>query len=194
MKPKKGLLNREYELYSNYYTILNTLAVLTPSVLSSQNDVCSDVKALNDVSSEKKQSNTVSNTPSNELRTLLGEEPTVMKAEKTKEEIVPIVEKTTSTVNTSSFLNAPAGSYTINVTTTNGLEAANKYVSENNLDGANTYSFGPEMKSAKVIYGIFDSVDAAKEAMSKLPSSVIANKPYIDNIAKHQKLYAKYNK
>jgi len=191
---KKSLLNREYELYSNYYTILNTLAVLTPSVLSSQNDVCSDVKALNDVSSEKKQNNTAANTTSNELRTLLGEEPTVMKAEKTKEEIVPIVQKTTSAVNTSSFLNAPEGSYTINVTTTNGLEAANRYVSENNLEGANTYSFGPEMKSAKVIYGIFDSVDAAKEAMSKLPSSVIANKPYIDNIAKHQKLYAKYNK
>ena len=45
-----------------------------------------------------------------------------------------------------------------------------------------------------VIYGIFKSIDEAKVAMSKLPSSVIANKPYIDNIAKHQKLYAKYNK
>jgi len=50
------------------------------------------------------------------------------------------------------------------------------------------------MKSAKVIYGTFKSVKEANEAISNLPSSVIANKPYIDNISKHQKLYTKYNK
>ena len=50
------------------------------------------------------------------------------------------------------------------------------------------------MKSAKVIYGIFKSVKEANIAMESLPASVKANKPYIDNILKHQKLYAKYNK
>lgn len=189
---KKSLLNREYELYSNYYTILNFLAILTPNVLSSQNDVCSDTKALNDISSENKQSK--NNTTSSELRELLGDEPKVLKAEQTKEALVPVVEKIDSGAISSSFLDAPSDFYTINVTTTNGLNAANAYVNQNNLENANTYSFGPEMKNAKVIYGIFKSVDEAKVAMSKLPSSVIANKPYIDNIAKHQKLYAKYNK
>ena len=189
---KKSLLNREYELYSNYYTILNSLAILTPSVLSSQNDVCSDTKALNDISSENKQSK--NNTTTSELRELLGDEPKVLKAEQTKEALVPVVEKIDSGTISSSFLDAPSDFYTINVTTTNGLNAANAYVNQNNLENSNTYSFGPEMKNAKVIYGIFKSVDEAKVAMSKLPSSVIANKPYIDNIAKHQKLYAKYNK
>jgi outer membrane protein, adhesin transport system len=189
---KKSLLNREYELYSNYYTILNSLAILTPSVLSSQNDVCSDTKALNDISSENKQSK--NNTTTSELRELLGDEPKVLKAEQTKEALVPVAEKIDSGAISSSFLDAPADFYTINVTTTNGLNAANAYVNQNNLENSNTYSFGPEMKNAKVIYGIFKSVDEAKVAMSKLPSSVIANKPYIDNIAKHQKLYAKYNK
>jgi adhesin transport system outer membrane protein len=192
---KKSLLNREYELYSNYYTILNSLAILTPSVLSSQNDVCSDVKALNDISSVKKQTNnTVEKTTTNELRALLGDEPTVVKVEQTKEKVIPVVKNVVSGVEPASFVDAPGDFYTINITTTNGLNAANAYVTQNNLEGASTYSFGPEMKSAKVIYGIFKSVDEAKVAMSKFPSSVIANKPYIDNIAKHQKLYAKYNK
>ena len=49
------------------------------------------------------------------------------------------------------------------------------------------------MKSAKVLYGIFSSVKEAKSAMDSMPSSVIATKPYIDNISKHQKLYGKYH-
>lgn len=94
----------------------------------------------------------------------------------------------------SSFLDAPADYYTINITTTNGLDAAKKYVSSNNLGtDAYTYSFDPQMKSAKVIYGTFKSMKDAQEAMDNLPASVIANKPYIDKISKHQKLYSKYN-
>ena len=49
------------------------------------------------------------------------------------------------------------------------------------------------MKSAKVIYGIFESIDEAKAAISNLPATVKANQPYVDTIAKHQKLYSKYN-
>ena len=181
---KKSLLNREYELYSNYYTILNSLSILTPTVLDPNNNVCSDTNALNMAIQES--------TSTSELRALLGDEPTAVKKEITKEEVIPIVKEVSNTKQ-NSFLEAPAGYYTINITTTNGLDAANAYASENNLEGASTYSFGPEMKSAKVIYGIFKSVDEANAAMSNLPSSVIANKPYIDNIAKHQKLYSKYN-
>lgn len=189
---KKSLLNREYELYANYYDILNTLSILTSSVLSEQNNVCADSKALNEISTEQKTANN-SNTPSNELRALLGEEPEPIKEEKAKERVVPsslpLVAETPK-----SFLDASSSAYTINVATTNGIDAAKKYVMENNLEKASTYSFGPEMKSAKVIYGVYDSVDEAKAAMSKLPSSVLANKPYVDTVLKHQKLYAKYNK
>ena len=61
------------------------------------------------------------------------------------------------------------------------------YVSSNNLGtDAYTYSFDPQMKSAKVIYGTFKSMKDAQEAMNNLPASVIANKPYIDKISKHQ--------
>lgn len=192
---KKSLVNREYELYSNYYNILNSLSMIRDAALDPQNDVCSETKALDLIVSEQKLAVKNESTTSNELRALLGEEPVSMQKEKTREEIVPTTNaKTMPPENSNSFLDAPAGYYTINVTTSNGLAAANTYVNDNNLVGANTYSFGPEMKSAKVIYGIFNSVEEAQVAMSKLPSAVRANKPYIDNIAKHQKLYAKYNK
>ncbi len=192
---KKSLVNREYELYKNYYDILLSLSMLTETVLDPKNDVCSDDKALNYIVSEQKLAVEKAN-DSSDLKTLLGDEPVQVK--KAEPVVIPpkeeLVESKSSDYST--FLDAPEGYYTLNITTTEGLDAAKNYVSENALDknSSYTYSFGPEMKSAKVIYGIFKSVKEANIAMESLPASVKANKPYIDNILKHQKLYAKYNK
>lgn len=192
---KKSLVNREYELYKNYYDILLSLSMLTETVLDPKNDVCSDDKALNYIVSEQKLAVEKAN-DSSDLKTLLGDEPAQVK--KAEPVVIPpkeeLVESKSSDYST--FLDAPEGYYTLNITTTEGLDAAKNYVSENALDknSSYTYSFGPEMKSAKVIYGIFKSVKEANIAMESLPASVKANKPYIDNILKHQKLYAKYNK
>ena len=186
---KKSLLNREYELYSNYYTILNSISVLTPTVLDPNNNVCAESKNLDMGTKGKKQEDNTSS----DLRALLGDEPTAVKNEITKEQVVPIAKEASSEMK-GSFLDAPEGYYTINITTTNGLDAANAYANENNLEDASTYSFGPEMKSAKVIYGIFKSVEEAKVAISNLPAAVKSNQPYVDKIVKHQKLYSKYNK
>lgn len=190
---KKSLINREFELYNNYYEILNSLSLLTETALDSKNDVCAENKALSNMVVEQRQTNM--NTESSDLKALLGDEPVV--ESKVRVEAKPVATKVAkATPISGSFLDAPETYYTINITTTNGVEEANSYVSSNSLESANSYvyPFGPEMKSAKVIYGIFKSVKEANEAIKNLPSSVIANKPYIDNIAKHQKLYAKYNK
>jgi adhesin transport system outer membrane protein len=188
---KKSLVAREYELYTNYYDMLNTLSMLTSTVLESE-DGCSDDKALNTITSEQKQAS--NKTVSAELGALLGDEKPMVKEEN---QISPKkeVEKTKVSGEYASFLDAPVTYYTINITTTNGVDEAKSYINSNNLNKTDSYvyPFGPEMKSAKVIYGTFKSVKEANEAMSKLPSSVIANKPYIDNISKHQKLYSKYN-
>lgn len=197
---KKSLVAREYDLYTNYYDILNTLGMLTNTVLES-GDACSDNKALNTITSVQKQSSTKQSnqTVSPELGALLGDEKSVTKEPKQVVPSVPKEEKVAKAKMSNeynSFLDAPADYYTINITTTEGLDAAKNYVNSNNLDSATAYvyPFGPEMKSAKVIYGTFKSVKEANEAISNLPSSIIANKPYIDNISKHQKLYTKYNK
>jgi len=137
----------------------------------------------------------------NELRALLGDETAIEKEQPIKNEnqisIEAKKEESSSVKNTNynSFLDVPEDYYTINITTTNGISEAKNYLITNNLNILDVYfySFGPEMKNAKIIYGIFKSVDEAKEAMNKLPDSIIKNKPYIDNIKKHQKLFLKYN-
>ena len=201
---KKSLVSREYELYTNYYDILNTLSMLTSTVLEADSG-CADNRALAKINPEQKRasfnnSSKQQTTVSSELGALFGNEKTVTKEEKkvaTPSKIVKEekVVKTEMKSENNSFLEAPADYYTINITTTNGLDAAKNYVSSNNLDASNVYvyPFGIDMKNAKVIYGTFKSFKEASEAMDKLPSSIIANKPYVDNISKHQKLYAKYH-
>jgi len=197
---KKSLVNREYELYSNYYDILNSLSMLTNTVMDPNSSGCSNSKALNTIVSEQKRA-VAKDTSTSELRSLLGDETVskpkeeLKKVEK-KEPIDLPVEKEVSSVAYNSFLDAPADTYTINIATTDGLNSAKSYISENSMDSGSSYvySFGPEMKNAKVIYGIFKSVKEANAAMNQLPLSVKANKPYIDTVTKHQKLYAKYNK
>lgn len=187
---KKSLVNREFELYRNYYDMLLSLSMLSDTVLDPKNDVCSDSKALASVVSEQKEYQKSENT--SELKALLGDEPV-----SAKEEFIP-QKKEVAIVKSEykSFLEAPEGYYTINITTTEGLDSAKKFVNMNSLNSNDSYvyPFGPEMKSAKVIYGIFKSVKEASLALENLPASVKANKPYIDNISKHQKLYSKYNK
>lgn len=179
---KKSLVNREYELYRNYYELLGSLSILTETVLDENNNVC----ASNQVSSASSNNQDTSS----DLASLLGDEP---------EKITPMNVSKNASKNTaeySSFLDAKEGYYTINITTTNGLGEANNFVNSSGLNKneSHTYSFGPNMESAKVIFGTFKSVKDANSAMDSLPASVKAQKPYIDNITKHQKLYYKYHK
>ena len=157
--------------------------------------MCAQSMPSNNMISEQKES---TSNESSDLKALLGEE-TVVEVKNEVNEVKEEVESKPVSVKKDkieSFLDAPDGYYTINITTTNGLDQARDYISNNNLDTTNSYvfPFGPEMKSAKVLYGIYRSVKEANIAMKSLSSSAIANKPYVDNIAKHQKLYSKYNK
>lgn len=135
------------------------------------------------------------------LRSILGEEDIIQNEEITKnEEKNTTIKKYQSEykkteINYNILLEAPSNYYTINISTTNGILEAKNYLRNNNVNESNfyLYLFGPEMKNAKIIYGVFKSVDEAKEAMNKLPNSILENRPYVDNISKHQKLFLKYN-
>lgn len=205
---KKSLVIREYELYSNYYDLLNSLSILIPTVLDSNIAQCAKTNIKQDVQKNNTTKNNLN--VSEELTALLGDEEAKNSLEN-KEEDVVVNESTddlteellevTDTVEVREdssileLLNSSEKTYTINITTTKGLNAAKNYVQSNGLDSskAYTYEFGPSMKSAKVIYGIFDSVKEAKAALSSLPKSVLKGNPYIDNVSKHQKLYKKYH-
>ncbi len=201
---EKSLVNREFELYSNYYTLLNSLSTLTKTVLESDVKECITAEIKN---KDTKKEITPNNDVSDELSALLGDDITAESKEEkieeaeleldesTEEDLITDSSMETSSNDKPAFLNASSENYTINIATTNGLSQAKNYVSERGLDQGSsyTYEFGPEMKSAKVIYGIFTSIKEAKTALANLPESVKAGRPYIDNVAKHQKLYAKYH-
>lgn len=205
---KKSLVSREYELYSNYYTLLNSLSILVPSVLNSNISQCANTQVENTSTANKMENKNL--TVSEELTALLGDEESKAKAEIKEDVIEETTEDLTENLlgedevsqevvsqgnKIDELLTANEKTYTLNITTTRGLEAANNYVQINGLEDSKTYTyeFGPSMKSAKVIYGIFDSVKEAKAALSALPESVKKGKPYIDNVSKHQKLYKKYH-
>jgi adhesin transport system outer membrane protein len=194
---KVSLINREYELYKNYYDLLSSLSILTDTILEPGNDGCVTTKnlAANFATAPKNTNN-----ESSELKALLGDTPkkeqALEKTENNKTVMTAPVKQVVKSENFATFQEAPSDYYTINITTTEGIDAANSFVKNNNLDknSAYTYPFGPQMASAKVIYGVFKSIKDANIAIESLPASVKANKPYVDKVLKHQKLYDKYHK
>lgn len=196
---KKSLISREFEMYRNYYDLLSSLSILTDTILES-GDGCSASKTIANNLKEEPSSVMRSN---EQLKALLGDDV----ATPSKSSVVlekPVGNKVSNITpresvkseNFATFQEAPAEYYTINVTTTDGIESAENFVKSNNLDKNSTYTypFGPQMGSAKVIYGIFKSIKDATVAIESLPASVKSHKPYVDTVAKHQKLYDKYHK
>ncbi len=204
---RQSLINREYDLYSNYYELLNALSILSDTIQKSDDSQCvvKKVKLLNEENKENEEINV-----SEELNELLEDD--IKTDTKNVDEGVESLlddsltqEETTNEVlnnevlntdsNISKMLNASKDKYTLNLGTTKGIEKANEFISLNSLDNQNSfaYSFGSNKENAKVIYGIFDSIKDAKNAIKNLPTDVLKNQPYVDNISKHQNLYRKYH-
>lgn len=81
---KKSLVAREYDLYTNYYDILNTLSMLTTTILESE-DGCSNDKALSSLVSEQQKASK----EAEELGALFGDEKTTPKNTKNKTPQLP---------------------------------------------------------------------------------------------------------
>jgi adhesin transport system outer membrane protein len=182
---RKSLLSIEHLALDNYYNLMFELSQLSDTILTQSNQVCKNVEARTFSYTPKKQ-----NKGFGDLDSLTDND--IFKKELSSENETSV--NNTSTDVYKSFVDAPRSYFTINLATKNGMRAASRYITENNL-GKNAYAFefGPKMKSAKVLYGVYSSVRGAKFAMKKLANAVLLNKPYVDNISKHQVLYSKYN-
>lgn len=190
-----SLVNMEYAAINNYFDLMFNLSKVTDAVLSSNNQICENEKprVLDytpkkiDKNSELELDGLISTTDSSIISKELGLDNEV--SEMASSDAMKM-----ATSEYKSFLEAPKSYYTINIATKNSMSAASRYIKGNNLgDDAYAFEFGPSMKSTKILYGVYSSVKEAKMAMKSLGSQVLANKPYIDNISKHQALYAKYN-
>ncbi len=195
----KSLINMEYATINNYYDLMFNLSMLSDAILSSSNQNCSTVKPRTINYTPKKQNKTTNS----ELDGLISTKDSDIISKE-----LGVVTKTTrkvssNTTNTmrvatpkkySSFLDAPRYYFTINLATKDGIREANRFIRDNNLGNeAFAFEFGPRMESAKVLYGVYRSVEEAKASMRYLSKEVLAGRPYIDNISKHQELYSKYN-
>ncbi len=191
----KSLINMEFTALENYYDLMFNLSQLTDSVISSSNQTCANVKPRTIDYTPKKQDKTteleleglISSNDSSIINKELGLDKEIADAA-----LNDAMKMASSEYK--SFLEAPKNYFTINLATKNGMNEAVQFIKDNNLDeNAYAFEFGKNVKSTKILYGVYSSVKEAKDALRGLSSSVLALKPYVDNISKHQALYAKYN-
>lgn len=197
----KTLIEVEYALINNYYDLMFNLSELSDSILYSKNQSCADITPRVIEYKPKKQDNILSD----ELKELISDtDSDLIKKElgldlddeiKLDEKTDTFLNKTTSfKKDYQTFLEAPKSYYTLNIATLNNKQKADEFVIENGLEkNSFVFEFGKNKKQVKIITGVFSSFEEAKEELKNLNSSVLSNKPYIDNIHKHQKLYLKYN-
>ena len=202
----KSLINMEFQALNNYYDLMLSLSKLSDVVLNNKNQDCAKIKPrVIDYSPKKQNKDT-----ENELEGLISQnDSSIISGEDFKNDMIidtvnnvdndllSALSEDILTVKKSeykSFLEAPASYYTINISTKRDLEEANKYIKDNDLtSNAYVFKFGESMNSVKILYGVYSSINEAKEAMKNLSPRVLSKKPYVDNINKHQELYAKYN-
>ncbi len=170
-----SLVNREFVLLTDYYELLFNLSSLSKTILTSKNQTCQKTvkkvkkevqdEDLGDLSNEGNDTNEDTETLSQDLD-----------------------------MSETSYLDSPKEYYTINLATFNSLDSAKEYMKNNQIEDLSfSFSFGAEIKQAKIIYGIYKTLTLAKEAMKNLSEDLLKNRPYIDNLGKHQDLYKKYN-
>lgn len=96
--------------------------------------------------------------------------------------------------NIEKLLNADDSFYIINISTFKNKKRALTYIYRNKLekDGI-LFAYKKDFSKVKILYGIYKSMDEAKEALKKLPENVKKQKPYIDKVSKHKNLYKKYH-
>ena len=178
-----SLVNREFSLFVDYYELLFNLSSLSETILKEDNVVCKDIKKV------VKKDNV------DDLDSLLDE-----LLEETPEmqdiELAPI--KSDVEIDgyfENDILSMNENNYIINLATIASTTNINNFVSEYNLDKTlfKVFIFGNDKQYKKVLYGNYKTAKAAKKALSRLNKKALENKPYINKVLVHQKLYKKFH-
>ena len=87
------------------------------------------------------------------------------------------------------FMNAdPKKYYTINMALFKNKINADKFISKYNIKENSLIIYFKKNKNEfyKIMYGLYETKDKAKEALNKLPKQILANKPTIEGVARKQ--------
>jgi septal ring-binding cell division protein DamX len=92
------------------------------------------------------------------------------------------------------FLSASEDKYSVNMATFSTMENAIRFMKENNITNQSfAFLFGQDEQYYKVMYGVFDTYQEAKEAIQLLSKEIRNNNPRIEPIHIKQDLFKKYN-
>ena len=92
------------------------------------------------------------------------------------------------------FLNSPQDKYTINLATFVTAQESENFINLNKINNnAFAFLFGENKQYYKVMYGVFNNLDEAKNALEKLDIKLKKNQPRVEEIYIKQNLYKKYN-
>lgn len=84
--------------------------------------------------------------------------------------------------------------YTIILATVNPSLDYKKFIEDNNIKhNAVAYHFGQKDKYVKIIYGAYKTYEDAFDSLIKLDTNLLSNKPYVERVDKHIKLFHKYS-
>ncbi|WP_419769114.1 MAG: hypothetical protein ACNI3C_07070 [Candidatus Marinarcus sp.] len=84
--------------------------------------------------------------------------------------------------------------YTIILATVEPGLDYNKFIQDNKIKyNAIAYHFGQENKYVKIIFGAYETYEDAFNALIRLDTNLLSNRPYVERVSKHIHLFHKYD-
>jgi adhesin transport system outer membrane protein len=204
---KIKLIEEEYKASEYYFDMLHYSSDLIDTLLVSREGLCGnrfrddrlkkfvnfkkhdDTYEINSISDEL---NLESNNSSQISLPNETQSPTTLADERTKPNKSDI--KLQKEFSHEVFTGKLDSKYTINIGTFYSLNQAQKYIKFYELENKSfVYTYGPDNKYVKVLYGNYDNLIDAKKDKKKLHADVLVNKPFIDYAKKYRQMYRKYN-
>ncbi len=202
---KKSMISTTYDLLLAHFRVLEGIGVLSDEILKDKRE---EIWGKNKIDIEEVVKNNTDelvfsyNTLQN--KELPKEEPLLEHLEESVsseplESTISSIAQSESVLKELSFkekfLQAPQEKYTINLATFSTQEGSERFIKENNISESSfAFLFGQEEQYYKVMCGIFNSYNEAKEFIKNLSEKVQKeNQPRIEPISIKQNLYKKYN-
>jgi adhesin transport system outer membrane protein len=201
---KRSMISTTYDLLLAHFRVLEAIGILSDEILKDKreeiwgkNKIDIDSVVKNNTDELIFSYNTLQNKELTKEEPLLEylEEPVT--SEPTKSDLSSVTQKEENVTNLSfkeKFLQAPQEKYTINLATFSTQESSERFINENNITKDSfAFLFGEDEQFYKVMYGIFDTYEEAKEAKHNLSQELQKSGPRVEKITIKQNLYKKYN-
>jgi adhesin transport system outer membrane protein len=201
---KRSMISTTYDLLLAHFRVLEAIGILSDEILKDKreeiwgkNKIDIDSVVKNNTDELVFSYNTLQNKELTKEEPLLEylEEPVT--SEPAKSDVASVTQKKENVTNLSfkeKFLQAPQEKYTINLATFSTQERSERFINENNITKDSfAFLFGEDEQFYKVMYGVFDTYEEAKEAKHNLSQELQKSGPRVERITIKQNLYKKYN-